>query len=210
MTLPRCLLMAVPTVLLCLALSLQSVAAPANNPATSTSTIEFAPEGAVTPEIAATTLFRACTARSPKHFAQHLLLGVCDGPIASVNKYAEALHTITYTDGNDHYTVYELRELGRGIHHEAPIRVVASAAFDTDDKQVAALQLQMASTYYGKKLTCVDVAAKGDSGVEYQTRIVVAQNGDGWYAMPRCRSAHSFYEIADAMRLTPAASKRAK
>lgn len=207
MTLPRYLTFAAAAMLLCLAITLLSAASPASDAKLSVTPIEFTPEGAATPEIAATTLFRACTARSPKHFAQHLLLGVCDGPIASVNKYAEALHTTKYTDGKGHYTVYELR---RGINSKTPIRVVASALFDTNDKQVEALQFQLASTYYGKSFTCVDVAAEGYDGLEYQTRIVVAQVGDGWYAMPRCRSAQSFYAIADDMRLTPADAKQAK
>lgn len=68
----------------------------------------------------------------------------------------------------------------------------------------------MASTYYGERFACVEVAAEGYDGLEYQARIVVAQVEGGWYAMPRCRSAKSFYEIADAMQLAPAEAMQSK
>ena len=32
----------------------------------------------------------------------------------------------------------------------------------------------------------------------------MTQVDGGWYAIPRCRSAQSFYQIADAMNLAPA------
>ncbi len=160
---------------------------------------EFDREGATSPEDAATTLFRGCAAKSPKHFVRHLLLGVCDGPINTLQKFAECLHRTKFSHGEDSYTVYDLP---KGIDAKKPIRVIASDDLFSQGKQVAALRFQMMSTYYGEKFMCVDVAAKGYDGLEYQTRIVVAQVDDRWYSIPRCRSAMSFYEIADAMRLT--------
>ena len=160
---------------------------------------EFDREGATNPEDAATTLFRGCASESPKHFVRHLLLGVCDGPIDTLQKFAESLHGTKFSHGEDSFTVYDLP---KGINTNKPIHVIARDAFDSEDKQVAALQFQMLSTYYGEKFMCVDVAAEGYDGLEYQARIVVAQVQDRWYAIPRCRSAKSFYEIADAMRLT--------
>jgi len=202
MTLPRCLSIAAPMVLLCLALSLSSAASPAAK--TLDPPIEFAPKGAATPEIAATTLFRACTARSPNHFTQHLLLGVCDGPIASVNKYAEALHTTTYTNGKDDYTVYELPKMMK----KDTERVLAIQAFADDAEK--SLEIQGVSTYYANKFSCVDVAGEGYDGAEYRTRIVVAMLNGRWYAIPRCRSSTSFYQVADAMDIASPEPRAAK
>jgi hypothetical protein len=41
-------------------------------------------------------------------------------------------------------------------------------------------------------------------------RIVVTRVGDRWYAIPRCGSSKSFYEIADAMRLRSPGAKMAE
>jgi hypothetical protein len=161
---------------------------------------EFQGEGAASPEVAAETLFRACATRSPKHFVQHLLLGVCDGPIATLDKYAECLHSTRFRHGDDSLTVYDL-PIKRAINRKGPFRAIASQDFDRENKQVAALQFQMVSTYYGKQFKSVDVVAESYDGLEYRTRIVVARVKDRWYAMPRCSSSNSFYEIADAMRL---------
>ena len=171
---------------------------------------EFQRQAAASPEAAARALFRGVATESPKHFVQHLLLGVCDGSIDTLQKFAESLHETKFTHDGDSFTFYDLRQLRRGISHKNPIRTVATGHFDSDDEKVAALQFEMLSTYYGKTFACVDVAAESYDGREYQTRIVVAQIDGGWYAMPRCRSAQSFYEIADAMRLPPAESTEAK
>lgn len=156
---------------------------------------KFERAGADTPEAAATALFRGCALGSPRHFVQHLLLGVCDGPIATLNKFAECLHVTKFRAGDESFTLYDLP---KGIDKET-VRVVASREFDGNDGDVKKLQLEAASTYSGKKFMAVDVAATGYDGREYATRIVVATVDNRWYAIPRCRSARSFYRIADAM-----------
>lgn len=157
---------------------------------------EFRRVGAASPEQAAETLFRAIATESPKHFVQHLLLEVCDGPIATLQKFAESLHRTEFRQGEKSFTVYSLPER---IDGRKPIRMIASRDFDGETKQVAALELESVSTYWGKKFKSVDVAGESYDGLEYRTRIVVAQVNGGWYAIPRCRSSKSFYEIADAM-----------
>lgn len=161
---------------------------------------------AATPEAAATALFRACATKSPRHFVQHLLLGVCDGPVNTLNKYAESLHTTTYSNGEDTFTVYDLPKLMK----KDTERAVVSQEFDSEDEDVVALERQMMSTYYGRKFQCVEVAGEDYDGREYRSRVVVAMIKDRWYAMPRCRSSKSFYQIADAMRLTSPESDDAK
>jgi hypothetical protein len=156
---------------------------------------EFHREGAKSPEAAATSLFRGCALRSPQDFVRHLNLGVCDGPIATLTKFAECLHTTKFTTGKEAYTVFDLPQM----LNKATVRVIGSREFDSQAKDVMALRLEGASTYYGKRFALVDVAADGYDGRVYQTRIVVATVSDGWYAIPRCRSSRSFYRIADAM-----------
>lgn len=175
---------------------------PASNTKPSFAPFEFHRKAAASPEAAARALFRGVSTESPKHFVQHLLFGVCDNSIDTLQKFAECLHETEFTHDRDSFTFYDLRDLRRGINHKKPSRVIASGPFDTENEQVRALQSQMLSTYYGEKFASVDVAAEGYDGREYQTRIVVAQVEGGWYAMPRGRSARSFYEIADAMHLS--------
>ncbi len=151
-------------------------------------------DGFETPEAAATNMFRACVSRSPKLFTQVRLIGVCDGPIHTLNKYAECLHTTTYSNGKNAVTIYDLRKQMK----DETIRVTTSQAF-TDD-EVDSLSFQFVSTYYGEQFICYEVAAVNYDGLEYRTRIVAAKLSDRWYAIPRCRSSKSFYEIADAMR----------
>jgi hypothetical protein len=171
--------------------------------------LEFRRKGAASPEDAAETLFRACATESPQHFVHHLLLGVCDGPIDTLQKFAECLHSTKFRHGEDAFTFYDL-PFGKGIDPKKPFRAIASQDFDRENKQVAALQFQMISTYYGEQFQSVDVVAESYDGLEYRTRIVVARVKDRWYAMPRCRSSQSFYEIADAMRLPSAEAKETK
>lgn len=174
------------------------VQAPAANSDPALPPFEFHRSGAATPEAAAESMFRAYALRSPKDFTQHLLLGVCDGPIATLQKFAESLHATQFTHGDESFTVYDLP---KAIDRKQPMRTIASAEFDRNDKQVAALKLEAVSTYYGKIFRSVDVAGTSYDGRAYQTRIVVAQVNGRWYAMPRCRSARSFYAIADTMEL---------
>lgn len=168
---------------------------------------EFHREPATSPEAAARTLFRGVSTESPKRFVQHLLLGVCDGSVDTLRKFAESLHETKFSHKGKSFTVYGLRELRQHINPKKPVSVVASAPFDTKDKRVAALPLQSISTYYGEAFVCIDAEAEGYDRRMYRTRIVVARVDGGWYAMPRCRSAKSFYEIADEMRLSPAKAK---
>lgn len=186
-----------PLALILVAMSLLSGTSPAARENALVVPIELVPKGAATPEVAATSLFRGTATRSPRHFSQHLLLGVCDGPVSTLNKYAEALHTTAYSDGEHALTVYELPKM---MKRETE-RVVAIQEFDSEDKDVVALQSQMMSTYYGEEFKCVEVAAEDYNGREYRARVVVAMVNDRWYAMPRCRSSKSFYQIADAMIL---------
>jgi hypothetical protein len=181
---------------------------PVKNEASPFAPFEFRRTAADTPEDAARSLFRGVSTESPKRFVQHLLLGVCDNSIDTLQKFAESLHTTEFVHDGDSFTFYSLRDLRRGINPKKPVRIVGSAPFDTEDKQVATvLHLGMISTYYGEKFVSVDVVGQGYDGLEYQTRIVVTRIDNGWYAMPRCRSAQSFYQIADAMQLTPAIAK---
>lgn len=174
---------------------------PAPSPNTSLAAFEFHRKAASSPEAAAEILFRGVATESPQHFVQHLLLGVCDNNIDTLQKFAESLHETKFNHEGDSFTFYDLRESRRGINPKKPTRVVAVAPFDTADERVKALDSQMMSTYYAKTFACVVVAGEGYDGLEYQTRIVAAQLDGGWYAMPRGRSARSFYEIADAMAI---------
>lgn len=160
---------------------------------------EFHRVSAATPEDAAKVMFRGVASESPSHFVQHLLIGVCDGPIDTLQKFAESMHETRFNRENESFSFYELRDLRKGIDYKAKVRASGTKHFNPDDATVAALQTQMLSTYYGESFAKVDVAANGYDGREYQTRIVVAKIGGRWFAMPRCRSASSFYKIADAM-----------
>jgi hypothetical protein len=183
------------------------VNSPATSPDPALPAFEFHREGASSPEDAAKAMFLGIAKESPKDFVRHLLIGVCDGPIGTLQNFAECLHETKFIRNEHSLTVYDLP---KGIDTRKSIRIVATQAFDGENEQVKALQFEILGTFYGERFACVDVAAEGYDGREYQTRIVVAQVGDGWYAMPRCRSAQSFYAIADAMRLTPAEPKKAK
>lgn len=179
--------------------------APASTENTVLAPFEFHREAAASPEVAASVLFEGLSRESPRHFVQHLLVGVCDNSIDTLQKFAESLHRTKFTHDGESFTFYELRDQRRGINRKKAVRVVAIAPFDADDEQVAALRFEMISTYYGERFVAVDVAAEGYDELEYQTRIVAAEVDGGWYAIPRCRSARSFYKIADAMQLAPVA-----
>ncbi|WP_146506609.1 hypothetical protein [Thalassoglobus neptunius] len=161
---------------------------------------EFEREGALSPELAAKSHFYGCANKSPKHFVQHVLLGICDGPINTLQKFAECLHETEFHHDGQSYSVYDLPKV---MNAKLPVRVIASGAFDPEDKRVLALHSQMMSTYYAEKFMCFDVAGTSYDRNEYQSRVVVVFVNGRWYSMPRCRSARSFYEIADSMELTP-------
>ena len=191
-------------VLLFLGVSLTWLASPAANdnaptpsswsiPTSSGTPITYPPVGATTTEGAAEGLFTACILRSPGLFIHNLCLGVCDGPVDTLQKFAECLHVTTFRRGDNAFTVYDLP---KRLQRET-VRVVASQEFDSENEDVAALRWQMMSTYYGEKFICVDVVADDPDGLTYGTRIVVTRVNDRWYAIPRCGSSTSFYQIAD-------------
>ena len=179
---------------------------------------EFRREAASTPEAAAQSLFLGVATASPRDFVQHLLLGVCYNEIDVLQDFAESMHATQFRHDDEAFAYYEMREkqhlsgteTTRLINRKNPLRVIASAAFDSSDPQVKALELEAASTYSGARFVSVDVAGVGSDGLEYQTRVVVAQVSDGWYAIPRCQSSRNFYKIADAMSLARAEAKEAK
>lgn len=169
---------------------------------------EFRPEGATSPEAAAQVLFLGVATASPRDFGKHVLLGVCNNEVDVLNRYAESLHLTPFSHNGEAFTYYELRDQRddsgrlRLINRKKPIRVIASASFDSQDPRVKALNLEAAGTYAGKRFVSVDVAGMGYyDGIEYQSRVVVAKVGSGWFAMPRCASSKNFYAIADGMQL---------
>jgi hypothetical protein len=178
---------------------------------------EFRPEGATSPETAAQAMFLGVATASPRDFGKHVLLGVCNNEVDVLNRYAESLRLTPFSHNAEAFTYYELRDQRddsgrlRLITREKPIRVIASASFDSTDPRVKALGLEAAGTYAGERFVSVDVAGVGFyDGREYQSRVVVAQVGSGWYAMPRCGSSKNFYAIADAMQLASTEELRAK
>ena len=192
----------VALVLLAVALLLQSTSSPAASVKPQGMPIELAPEGALSPEDAATSLYYACCMKSPRHFVRNLALGVCDGPIGTLNKYAELLHTMTFSDGTNSFTVYELPMRMK----RETIRLVASRRFS--EESVSSLRPEFVSSYYcSGPIMCVEVVADNYDGGEYRTRIVVTENSGRWYAIPRCRSSKRFYQIADAMPLAASDSE---
>jgi len=68
---------------------------PAKDSATSLPPFEFSRAAAASPEDAALALFQGVATESPKHFAQHILLGVCDGSIDTLQKFAECLQQLS-------------------------------------------------------------------------------------------------------------------
>lgn len=188
-------------ILLCLAV-VAAIAYGVNSPVASPDpalpAFEFHREGADSPEDAAKAMFLGIAKESPNDFVRHVLLGVCDGPIGTLQNFAECLHETKFIRNEQSLTVYDLP---KGIDTRKPIHIVAIQAFDVEDEKVKALWFEMPGTFYGKRFVCVDVAAEGGDGLNYQTRLVVAEQNDRWYAMPRCRSGKSFYEIADRMQI---------
>lgn len=160
------------------------------------SSSKSAAKGFVTPEEAAFTMFRACAKRSHRLFVQSRLLGVCEGENDWPNRYAASLHLTTFRNGTNAFTMYDLPKRMK----EEAARVVAGDAFSAAD--VAKLQPQFLSTYYGQDLHCFEVKALNYDGLEYTTRIVVSKKENRWYAIPRCRSSKDFYKVADGMKLT--------
>lgn len=178
---------------------------------------EFRPEGATSPELAAQAKSLGVATASPRDFGQHVLLGVCNNEVDVLNRYAESLRLTQFSHDGETFTYYDLRDQRddsgrlRLIHREKPIRVIAIAPFDSTDPQVKALELEAAGTYAGERFVSVEVAGMSYSGgLEYRSRVVVAQIGSGWYAMPRCRSSKNFYAIADAMQLASTEAASAK
>ena len=178
---------------------------------------EFKPEAAPDPVTAAQSMFLGVATASPREFGRHLLMGVCNNEVDVLCRFAESLHVTQFIHDGTSFTYYDLRDQRddsgklRLMNRERPIRILASASFDSTDPRVKALDLEAAGTYAGERFVSVDVAGTGYyDGREYRSRVVVAQIGSGWYAMPRCGSAKNFYAIADAMLLTPTEAPNAK
>ena len=178
---------------------------------------EFRPEAAPNPETAAQTMFLGVATASPREFGRHVLMGVCNNEVDVLRRFAESLHVTQFSHDGASFTYYDLRDQRddsgrlRLINREKPIRVIANASFDPTDPRVKALDLEAAGTYAGERFVSIDVSGRGYyDGLEYRSRVVVAQVGSGWYAMPRCGSSKSFYAIADAMQLTPTEAPKAK
>lgn len=146
---------------------------------------EFHREGATNPEDAAKAMFRGCAKKSPKDFVQHMLLGTCDGPISTLQKFAECLHSTKFKTGAEPYAVYDLPVGKNGGLKNDTIRIVASGVFPTDEKVAAVISGEAFHSYYGEEFRFVDVAADGSDGREYRSRVVVAAIKDRWYAMPK-------------------------
>lgn len=171
---------------------------------------EFRLEPALTPEIAAQSMFLGVATSSPIDFVQHVLVGVCENEIDMLQNFAESLHATKFSHDGEAFTYYDLCDQQRMIHRKKPLRVIASAAFDTSDPKVELLKLEAPCSYGGNRFVAVDIAGQDYQGLEYHSRIVVTQVRDGWYAIPRRRGSKSFYEIADAMSLAPTEGKEAK
>lgn len=179
---------------------------------------EFEQAAAPTPDAAAQSLFLGVATASPRDFVKHLLLGVCQNEIDLLQDFAESMHVTRFNRDGEAFTYYEMREkqyahgteTTRLINRKTHLRVLASAAFDTSDPRVKALELEAATTYAGKQFVCVDVAGMGYDGLEYQARIVVAQADNGWYAIPRTRSSRNFYQVADAMQVVSVSTAEMK
>lgn len=177
----------------------------------------FRPEGATSPEAAAQAMFLGVATASPRDFGKHLLLGACNNEVDVLNRYAESLRLTRFSHQGEAFTYYDLRDERddngrlRLINRQKPLRVIATESFDSTDPRVTALSLEAAGTYAGERFVSVDVAGMGHyDGLEYQSRVVVAQVGSRWYAIPRCASSKSFYAIADAMQLASTEEPRAR
>ena len=162
------------------------------------------PDGATSAEAAAVKMFQAGVTRSADRFTEIRLIGVCDGRIDTLRKYAENLYRTTYRNGDKSFTVYDLP---KGIKKDTA-RVVASRPFDDEDMK--SLYGQFVSSYYAPECQCFDLEGESYDGVAYRTRIIVAKSSDKWYAIPRCRSSKLFYEVADGMTVTAADSNDGK
>ena len=98
---------------------------------------QFRPEGATSPETAAQAMYLGVATASPRDFGQHVLLGVCNNEFDVLNRYAESLHLTQFSHDGKTFTYYDLRDQRndsgrlRLIHREKPIRVIASAPFDS-------------------------------------------------------------------------------
>ena len=154
---------------------------------------EFVLESASSAEEAANALFIGCATHSPKHFVKHLSLATCEGPVDTLQNFAECMHKTEFRSRGESFTYYDLPARIR----RDTVRVVASRKFDAENAAAACLHAKY--VYYAETLIAVDVAASDSTGRDYQTRIVVAGTKNNWYAVPRVRQSQPLYEIADAM-----------
>lgn len=161
-------------------------------------------EGAGSPEQAAVAMAAGMTEKSPDKFLQHLCLGVCDGPISTINKYDECMHQKYLADESGTYSISDLpSQIIEGAQEAIETRV-----FDQEDPRVVKLAGELLSTYYGEEFHCVWLSARSHSKKHYIFRVVVTRVGNKWFAIPRCGSSNRFYDIADSMQLQQITSQR--
>lgn len=158
------------------------------------------PKGTKTPDEAAVEMTRAHLTRSPMLFMENLCLGVCDGPVNSINKYAESLHLTSFSRNSAAVSIYDLPK--RGVNFDS-IQVNQSKLFDKNDKDIAHLiAISTISTYYGEEFMAMEVQIQNKANEQYTTRVVVTKVNERWFALPRCRSSEAFYKIADTMEFS--------
>ena len=69
---------------------------------------QFVLEGAASPEEAAKALFMGCALESPKHLVKHLSLATCEGPVDTIQNFAECLNRTEFRSGGHSFNVYDL------------------------------------------------------------------------------------------------------
>ena len=157
--------------------------------------------GAETAESAATAMVRAYADKDFELFMQTRALFECeDMDRGGPNRYAESLHLTKFTSRDHAHTVYSLptrlnAETTRTIVTHRPKLEFADAAMFSDKVPQ-------------HRHVFVDVAIEDHQKVRYQSRVVVIELSNKWYAVPRCYSSRRVYELADATSPTaPAIAK---
>jgi hypothetical protein len=152
--------------------------------------VEEPANGLPTPEAAADALIRAYATRDYELFLKTRLRTVCetndkDGPA----KYADALHFSQLMRGKDRLTVYDLK---RRLKPDSIRALAANSSRELTRAIETALQ------FYGEEYRYVDVTSDGFDGSQYVIRVIVARNGNQWYAIPHGYSSENAYKAVDA------------
>lgn len=143
--------------------------------------------GHATPEAAATAMIRAISTKNHKLFVRTRLLGVCEGQNDWPSRYAESLHTTKFSNPSGAMTVFDMRR-----------RLMADTVRVVSMNKMNVPSWFGASSYYGERFASVDVSIANYDGVEYRSRIVVAEVSDQWFAVPR-RGRCPVYNLADTL-----------